>query len=109
MATTGDLNAKFLKAADFFRSYPKGGKIILSNDQQLKFYSLFKVATIGKCNIQDPGSSDMTARAKWNAWNGQGDKQQNEAKTEYIQSLVLLLNQYERNAEEIALLNEIAI
>ena len=109
MASSDDLNVKFLKAADFFRSYPKGGKIKLSNDQQLKFYSLFKVATIGKCNISDPGCSDMIGKTKWNAWNELGDKQPNEAKIEYIQSLILLLNEYEQNPEEVALLKEIAI
>ena len=109
MASSGDLDAKFLKAADFFRSYPKGWKIKLSNDQELKFYSLFKVATVGKCNISDPGSSDVIGNAKWNAWNKLGDKQPNEAKTDYIQSLISLLNEYEQNPEEVALLKEIAI
>lgn len=35
----------------------------------IKFYGLFKQATIGDCNIEKPGLFDFVARAKYDAWN----------------------------------------
>lgn len=36
-----------------------------SNDMMLKFYSYYKQATIGACNIPRPGFWDAVGRAKW--------------------------------------------
>ncbi|KAI6656564.1 Acyl-CoA-binding domain-containing protein 5A-like [Oopsacas minuta] len=109
MASAGDLETKFKKAADFFKAYPKGGKIQLSNDQQLKFYSLFKIATVGKCNIAAPGVTDLVGKAKYDAWNGLGDKSKNDAMTEYIQALMVVLNEHDKTPAEETLLKEIAV
>ena len=55
-----------------------------TNDQKLNMYSLYKVATMGKCDTAKPGMFNMTAKAKWNAWNDQGDKTKEDAQTEYV-------------------------
>ena len=109
MASAGDLDAKFTKAADFFRTYPKGGKIQLSESQSSEYYSLFKISTVGKCNIPSPGDEDLVGKAKWAAWNDKGEMTPEEAKKKYIQALTGLLNEYEKTPEEEELLKSIAL
>ncbi len=36
-----------------------------SNDMMLKFYSYYKQATVGVCNIPRPGFWDAVGKAKW--------------------------------------------
>ncbi|KAG5511054.1 hypothetical protein GH5_07260 [Leishmania sp. Ghana 2012 LV757] len=39
-----------------------------SNEVKLKFYGLFKQATVGDVNTDRPGVFDYPGKAKWNAW-----------------------------------------
>ncbi|GET86329.1 acyl-coA binding protein, putative [Leishmania tarentolae] len=39
-----------------------------SNEVKLKFYGLFKQATIGDVNTERPGIFDYAGKAKWDAW-----------------------------------------
>ncbi|KAF8771241.1 putative acyl-CoA-binding protein like [Argiope bruennichi] len=41
-----------------------------SDSELLELYALYKQATIGDCNIDQPGALDLKAKAKWEAWNG---------------------------------------
>jgi len=34
----------------------------------LRFYALFKQATVGPCNVPKPGMLEFVAKAKWQAW-----------------------------------------
>uniref|UniRef100_A0A672TTA2 Acyl-CoA binding domain containing 7 n=1 Tax=Strigops habroptila TaxID=2489341 RepID=A0A672TTA2_STRHB len=39
-------------------------------DEELKeLYGLYKQATVGDINIECPGTLDLKAKAKWEAWN----------------------------------------
>jgi acyl-CoA-binding protein len=40
-------------------------KLKLTNEQKLKFYSLYKQGTIGKCNIPKPGMLEFVEKSKW--------------------------------------------
>ena len=44
-----------------------------TNEQKLKFYGLYKQATLGKCNTPKPWAIQVEAYAKWNAWNDLGN------------------------------------
>ncbi|CAO3573806.1 unnamed protein product [Mortierella alpina] len=56
-----------------------------TNDQLLKLYALFKQATIGDCNTTRPdGWTDISGKAKWDAWNGKKGLAQEKAEEEYI-------------------------
>ena len=88
MAAAGDLQVKFKKATDFVRALPPDGKIKPSQELQLKFYSHYKQATLGKCNIPRPGALDFTGKTKWDAWNALGDMSQDDAKKVYINALI---------------------
>ncbi|KAL4853900.1 Acyl-CoA-binding protein [Chlorella vulgaris] len=60
------LEAKFKKAVWLVRNGPP--KEGTSNDEKLKFYSLFKQATEGDCTAAQPWAVQFEARAKWDAW-----------------------------------------
>lgn len=55
-----------LKSAEVIVKYVfSSGSFQPSNDMMLKFYSYYKQATIGACNIPRPGFWDAVGRAKW--------------------------------------------
>ncbi len=56
-----------------------------SDDIKLKFYALYKQATIGKCNISQPWAYHVVDRAKWNAWNNLGNISKETAMTQYCE------------------------
>ncbi|XP_049715003.1 diazepam-binding inhibitor-like 5 [Elephas maximus indicus] len=41
----------------------------VSDQEKLLVYSFYKQATQGDCNIPAPPSTDVKAKAKWEAWN----------------------------------------
>ncbi|XP_075159458.1 acyl-CoA-binding protein-like [Haematobia irritans] len=55
-----------------------------SNDIFLEFYGLFKQATVGDCNIAKPGVTDLTAKAKYDAWMKHKGMSQDAAKQAYV-------------------------
>lgn len=50
----------------------------------LKFYGLFKQATLGDNTEKKPAFSDFVARAKWDAWTSLKGVPSDEAKQRYI-------------------------
>jgi len=66
----------------------------VSNEDKLALYGLFKQATVGDCNIDKPGIFDPTGRAKWDAWNAQKGKSQDQAMEEYIMKVEEMREQY---------------
>lgn len=56
-----------------------------TNDEKLKFYGLFKQATVGKVNTKRPGMLDFVGKAKWDAWNALGDMSAEEAMEQYVE------------------------
>lgn len=51
----------------------------------LEFYSLYKQATAGDCNIEKP-STDADAQNKWEAWNSRKGMSKDAAKAAYIEA-----------------------
>ncbi|CAE6519060.1 unnamed protein product [Rhizoctonia solani] len=85
--------AKFDKAAAIVQSMPKDGPVKPTQDQQLKFYSLFKQGTIGDVNTTRPGLLDFTGKAKWDAWNAVKGKSKEDAQKEYVETLLEVLKE----------------
>ncbi|KAI6660817.1 hypothetical protein LOD99_10214 [Oopsacas minuta] len=108
MATAGDLAANFQKAADFIRSLPPEGSIQPSQELKLKYYSHYKQATIGKCDMPRPGMLDFTGKAKWDAWNALGDMSKDVAMREYIKIMVASMSENEKTPASEALLKELS-
>lgn len=50
---------------------------------KLKMYGLYKQCTEGKVTSKRPGMMDFVARAKWDAWNSNGDISKEDALKAY--------------------------
>ncbi|CAF0956792.1 unnamed protein product [Brachionus calyciflorus] len=81
------LEQRFKDLCQIVQSLPKDGEIQQSNEDKLKFYSYFKQATEGPCNISQPSMFKLVERAKWNAWNGLGNMSKEEAMRNYIKEM----------------------
>ncbi|XP_075159459.1 acyl-CoA-binding protein-like [Haematobia irritans] len=60
----------------------------------LEFYGLYKQATVGDCNIPEPGTFELKAKAKWNAWNSHKGMSQDAAKAAYVAAYEKYATQY---------------
>ncbi|KAH9495687.1 acyl-CoA binding domain-containing protein 6 [Bulinus truncatus] len=87
-----NLDEVFKAATDYVRV--NGGN--LDNEKLLYFYSRYKQAKEGKCNVPKPSFFDFQGKAKWEAWNKLGDMSRNQAMVEYI-SLLSNIDQDWRN------------
>ena len=56
-----------------------------TNDDKLALYALFKQGTVGDNSSARPGMFDPKGRAKFDAWEKQKGKSQDDAMKEYIQ------------------------
>mmetsp|Transcript_3336 Transcript_3336/g.9052 ORF Transcript_3336/g.9052 Transcript_3336/m.9052 type:complete len:98 (+) Transcript_3336:194-487(+) len=81
----GELEARFKRAVDYVQAQP--GESTLGNSDKLKFYSLFKQATTGKCKGKQPSRLKIVARAKYDAWKGLGNMPKATAMKTYIAAL----------------------
>lgn len=66
----------------------------LENDTLLKLYGLYKQSNEGPCNVPKPSWYDMKGKAKWEAWKSLGSLDRNEAKKNYIDSVLTLSPQF---------------
>ncbi|XP_053492858.1 acyl-CoA-binding domain-containing protein 5A isoform X3 [Ictalurus furcatus] len=82
---------RFAAAVKVIQSLPSNGSFQPSNEMMLKFYSYYKQATQGPCNIPRPGFWDPVGKVKWDAWNALGDMPKEEAMTAYVDDLKLIL------------------
>ncbi|GMT31894.1 hypothetical protein PFISCL1PPCAC_23191, partial [Pristionchus fissidentatus] len=82
-----DMEAKFNAAVEIIQKLPKTGPLQTSNDDKLKFYSLFKQATVGDVNTERPGFFSIVEKAKWDAWEKVKGLSKDEAMKQYVDTL----------------------
>ncbi|XP_015269777.1 PREDICTED: acyl-CoA-binding domain-containing protein 5 [Gekko japonicus] len=82
---------RFEAAVKVIQSLPKNGSFQPTNEMMLKFYSFYKQATQGPCNIPRPGFWDPIGRYKWDAWNALGDMPKEEAMIAYVEEMKKIL------------------
>ncbi|XP_029310131.1 acyl-CoA-binding domain-containing protein 5-B-like isoform X3 [Cottoperca gobio] len=86
------LEAKFVAAVKVIRSLPEDGPFQPSDDMMLMFYSYYKQATMGPCNIPRPnGFWDTHGKAKWDAWSSLGNITKEEAMKNYVEDIQMIL------------------
>uniref|UniRef100_UPI0037E7EE36 acyl-CoA-binding domain-containing protein 5A isoform X2 n=1 Tax=Semicossyphus pulcher TaxID=241346 RepID=UPI0037E7EE36 len=85
------IQLRFDAAVKVIKSLPPDGPFQPSNDMMLKFYSYYKQATVGVCNIPRPGFWDAVGKAKWDAWNSLGEMSKEEAMKAYVDEMKLIL------------------
>ncbi|XP_069015813.1 acyl-CoA-binding domain-containing protein 5A [Embiotoca jacksoni] len=90
---------RFDAAVKVIKSLPPDGPFQPSNDMMLKFYSYYKQATAGVCNIPRPGFWDAVGKAKWDAWSSLGDMPREEAMAAYVDEMKLILEGMPMNDE----------
>ncbi|XP_070709219.1 acyl-CoA-binding domain-containing protein 5A [Pempheris klunzingeri] len=88
---SGLIQLRFDAAVKVIKSLPPDGPFQPSNDMMLKFYSYYKQATVGACNIPRPGFWDAVGKAKWDAWSSLGDMPKEEAMSAYVDEMKLIL------------------
>uniref|UniRef100_A0A8D8V2I5 Acyl-CoA-binding domain-containing protein 6 n=1 Tax=Cacopsylla melanoneura TaxID=428564 RepID=A0A8D8V2I5_9HEMI len=91
-----NLEDRFNKACDHLPSLVKK----LDSSILLRFYGLYKQATVGECNIEKPSWYSMDAKAKYNAWNSLGKMGKSEAMLIYVELLNEVDGGWEDKAEE---------
>ncbi|KAK3551700.1 hypothetical protein QTP70_022563 [Hemibagrus guttatus] len=82
---------RFDAAVKVIQSLPANGSFQPSNEMMLKFYSYYKQATQGPCNIPRPGFWDPVGKVKWDAWHALGDMPKEDAMMAYVDDLKLIL------------------
>lgn len=79
-----ELEDTFGDATSYVASIAAQSSEKISNDVQLQFYGLYKIATEGPCGVPQPSALKITARAKWNAWQRLGTMSPEAAMQKYI-------------------------
>ncbi|KAJ4964347.1 hypothetical protein NE237_024286 [Protea cynaroides] len=78
----------FANAAAFVGSLDNSDRMSkVGSDVQMQLYALHKVATEGPCHEPQPMALKVSARAKWNAWQGLGNMNPELAMEQYMSLL----------------------
>ncbi|XP_055007313.1 acyl-CoA-binding domain-containing protein 5A-like [Boleophthalmus pectinirostris] len=86
------LEEKFDAAVKVIWTLPEDGPFQPSDDMMLMFYSYYKQATLGPCNVARPtGFWDTRGKAKWDAWSALGNMTREEAMKNYVEDIQLIL------------------
>uniref|UniRef100_A0A3B4AT73 ACB domain-containing protein n=1 Tax=Periophthalmus magnuspinnatus TaxID=409849 RepID=A0A3B4AT73_9GOBI len=65
-----------------------------SYEVMLRFYSLYKQAVCGPCEVPRPGFWDPVGRYKWDAWNKLGEMERESAMAAYVDEMKNNFPQY---------------
>ncbi|PWN93810.1 acyl-CoA-binding protein [Acaromyces ingoldii] len=99
--------SQFDKAVAIIGSLPKDGPVQPTQTDQLKFYGLFKQATIGDVNTSRPGMMDFTGKAKWDAWKKNEGTSSEDAKKQYVEELIGMFEKHSDNEDAKKYIEEI--
>ncbi|XP_063156632.1 acyl-CoA-binding domain-containing protein 4 isoform X2 [Candoia aspera] len=78
---------QFEAAVQVIQGLPKNGSYRPSYEEMLCFYSYYKQATVGQCQIPRPGFWDPIGRYKWDAWNSLGKMTKEDAMAAYVMEM----------------------
>ena len=66
-----------------------------TNEELLTIYGLYKQATIGDCNTEEPsGILNVKEKTKWSYWNKLKKMNREDAMIKYIRCVEYLVNKY---------------
>uniref|UniRef100_A0A8C3SQC3 ACB domain-containing protein n=1 Tax=Chelydra serpentina TaxID=8475 RepID=A0A8C3SQC3_CHESE len=82
-----DCQTQFQAAVRVIQGLPKNGSYRPPYEVMLQFYSYYKQATVGSCEIPRPGFWDPIGRYKWDAWNRLGKMPKEEAMAAYVSEM----------------------
>ncbi len=82
-----DIKKNFEKAAEDI----KNSNLKLDDETMLSLYGYFKQATIGDCNVEQPGFFDLKGKAKYDAWIQNKGMNKEHAMKRYVKKVEKLL------------------
>uniref|UniRef100_A0AAV2LIU6 ACB domain-containing protein n=1 Tax=Knipowitschia caucasica TaxID=637954 RepID=A0AAV2LIU6_KNICA len=82
-----DHERRFQAAVDVIHNLPKNGSYRPSYEVMLRFYSLYKQAVCGPCEVSRPGFWDPVGRYKWDAWRKLGEMKRESAMAAYVDEM----------------------
>nr|XP_006123782.1 acyl-CoA-binding domain-containing protein 4 [Pelodiscus sinensis] len=82
-----DCQKQFEAAVRVIQGLPKNGSYRPPPEVMLRFYSYYKQATVGSCEVPRPGFWDPIGRYKWDAWNRLGKMPREEAMAAYVSEM----------------------
>ena len=85
--TEKELEEKFLKYSEKIKKATS-----LDNDTLLSLYGLYKQATVGECNIEEPYKIYYKEHAKYKAWINNKDMSKENSMKAYIKLVKKILN-----------------
>lgn len=65
-----------------------------ANDELLELYALYKQATEGDNNGEEPNAFDFKEKFKWNQWNTKKGMSSQDAMQQYVQLVETLVSKY---------------
>ncbi|XP_054015440.1 acyl-CoA-binding domain-containing protein 6-like [Hylaeus anthracinus] len=89
------LEETFNKAASYLQTLASE----LNTNELLRFYALYKQATVGPCNVPKPTWYQVQARQKWEAWKNLNDMSHDDAMNNYILELTNISPTWEEDAK----------
>ena len=87
------MSEESMQQEDFEIAFEKACKYVQNNtktfkeDQILKLYGLYKLATVGKCNTQKPGLFQWQRQQMWQSWKDLESKDIKNPKQMYVDYL----------------------
>ncbi|XP_062382597.1 acyl-CoA-binding domain-containing protein 5-B [Sardina pilchardus] len=106
MATDKSIHhLRFDAAVKVIENLPADGSYQPSQDMMRMFYSYYKQATHGPCDVPKPNSWNTEEKAQWEAWKALGSMTKEEAMLEYVQEIKLILEIFPINEEVSELLD----
>ena len=85
--------ASFEQKAHFISNNWSPGYVV-SNDDKLRLYGLFKQSTLGDCNAPEPSWYQYEDKAKWQAWTNEKGTGRNLSRLKYIALADELIKKY---------------
>uniref|UniRef100_A0AC35U5B1 ACB domain-containing protein n=1 Tax=Rhabditophanes sp. KR3021 TaxID=114890 RepID=A0AC35U5B1_9BILA len=82
------LEDRYQASVAIVQKLPNNGPLTTSNDQKLAFYALFKQASLGNVTTDRPGIFSFIERKKWDAWKEKEGMSADDAKEQYIETLL---------------------
>lgn len=82
------VDKKFQAAVNVIHMLPKEGPIQLDDLKRLRFYGLYKTATVGDNNTVKPSIFSIENRLKWKAWKNTEHLGSQVAKYLYVKELI---------------------
>uniref|UniRef100_A0A0K8SPJ4 Acyl-CoA-binding domain-containing protein 6 n=1 Tax=Lygus hesperus TaxID=30085 RepID=A0A0K8SPJ4_LYGHE len=89
-----ELRARFAAAASHLPTLVPS----LAPEYLLKFYGLYKQATVGKCYTPKPNWYQFESKQKWEAWNSLGDMKTEDAINGYISLMSEIAPDWEKES-----------